>query len=79
MVMKVVISIMLASVAALAWQGLTSVPGVAYEETGSLITWGQDSVWGLFPDASNGQTHAGVPPLISGFWFLNSELSESGL
>ena len=59
MVKKVVVCVMLAAVAALAWQGLSSVPAGADEEAGSLVTWGKDSVWGLFPDAINGQTHAG--------------------
>ncbi|HTW90617.1 MAG TPA: FlgD immunoglobulin-like domain containing protein [bacterium] len=79
MARKVVISVMLAAVAALAWQGLTSVPAGADEEAGSLITWGKDSVWGLFPDAVNGQTHAGYYKPGDGSWHMVGDAPDYAL
>jgi len=76
---KVVICVMLAVGAALAWQGLTSVPAGADEEVGSLITWGKDSVWGLFPDAFNGETHAGYYRPGDGSWHMVDDPSDSAL
>ena len=79
MVKKVVVCVMLAVVAALAWQGLTPVPTGADEEAGSLITWGKDSVWGLFPDAANGQTHAGYYKPGDESWHMVGDASAYAL
>jgi hypothetical protein len=75
MVRKVIVCVMLAAVAALAWQGLTPVPTGADEEAGSLVTWGKDSVWGLFPDAANSQTHAGYYELGDESWHMVGDAS----
>ncbi len=79
MVKKVVVCVMLAAVAALAWQGLTSVPAGADEETGSLITWGKDSVWGLFPDALGGETHAGYYKPGDQSWNMVDDVADHAL
>ncbi len=79
MVKKVVVCVMLAAVAALAWQGLPSVPAGADEEAGSLITWGKDSVWGLFPDALDGQTHAGYYRPGDESWHMVDDASDDAL
>ena len=77
MVRKVLVCVMLAVVAALAWQGLTSVP--AGEEAGSLITWGKDSVWGLFPDALDGETHAGYYKPGDQSWHMLDDPADHAL
>jgi hypothetical protein len=79
MVKKVIVCVMLAVVAALAWQGVTSVPAGADEEAGSLITWGKDSVWGLFPDAINGATHAGHYKPGDQSWHMVDDVSDHAL
>jgi len=79
MVKKVVVCVMLAAVAALAWQGLPSVPAGADEEAGSLITWGKDSVWGLFPDALDGRTHAGYYKPGDESWQMVDDASDCAL
>jgi hypothetical protein len=79
MVKKVVVCIMLAVVAALAWQGLTSVPAGADEENGSLITWGKDSVWGLFPDGLDGATHAGYYRPGDQSWHMIDDASDNAM
>ena len=79
MVKKVVVCVMLAAVAALAWQGLTSVPAGADEEAGSLITWGKDNVWGLFPDTADGRTHAGYYKPGDGSWQMVGDASDYAL
>jgi hypothetical protein len=76
MVKRVVVCVMLAAVAALAWQGLTSVPAGADEEAGSLITWGRDSVWGLLPDALEGVTHAGFYKPSDQSWHMVDDASD---
>jgi hypothetical protein len=79
MVKNVVVYVMLAVGAALAWQGLNSLPAGADEETGSLITWGKDSVWGLFPDALDGVTHAGYYKPGDGSWNMIDDASDHAL
>lgn len=79
MIKKVVVCVVLAAVAALAWQGLTSVPAGADEEAGSLITWGKDSVWGLFPDALDGETHAGCYRPGDESWYMADDASDHAL
>ncbi len=79
MVKKVVVCVVLAVVAALAWQGLTSLPAGADEETGSLITWGKDSVWGLFPDALEAVTHAGYYRPGDQSWQMVDDASDHAL
>jgi hypothetical protein len=79
MVRKVVVCVMTVVVAALAWQGLTSLPAGTDEETGSLITWGKDSVWGLFPDALDGATHAGYYEPGDQSWHLVDDASDDVL
>jgi len=79
MVKKTVVCVVLAAVAAVAWQGLTSVPAGADEEAGSLITWGKDSVWGLFPDALTGRTHAGCYKPGDESWQMVDDASDCAL
>jgi len=79
MLRKVVVCVMLAVMAALAWQGLTPVPAGADEEAGSLITWGKDSVWGLFPDALNGETHAGYYKPGDQSWHMVDDPCDNAL
>jgi hypothetical protein len=79
MMKKVVVCVMTVVIAALAWQGLPSVPAGADEETGSLITWGKDSVWGLFPDALDGVTHAGYYEPGDQSWHMLDDASDHAL
>jgi hypothetical protein len=79
MVKKVVVCVMTVVIAALAWQGLTSLPAGTDEETGSLITWGKDSVWGLFPDVLDGATHAGYYEPGDQSWHMVDDASDNAL
>jgi hypothetical protein len=79
MVKKVVVCVVLAVVSALAWQGLTPVPAGADEEAGSLITWGRDSVWGLFPDALDGVTHVGYYEPGNQSWHMVDDASDNAM
>ena len=76
MAKKVVVCVILAAVAALAWQGSTSLPAGVDEEAGLLITWGKDSVWGLFPDALDGETHAGYYKPGDQSWHMVDDASD---
>jgi hypothetical protein len=47
--MKTIACIALAATALMAWDALESVPSPASAEAGACITYGADSVWGVFP------------------------------
>jgi hypothetical protein len=57
--LKTIACITLAATALMAWETLTSVPESVAVQEGACITYGADSIWGVFPDADEDITYAG--------------------
>jgi hypothetical protein len=78
--LKTIACIVLATTTLMAWTPLASIPEPASAGTGACITYGKDSVWGVFPSTVDSVTYVGRYDISGNAWYLfEDEISTEAM